>query len=101
VERRFDSESTPVACDGCGRDARACGMDDVGWTVRRPRAGFAGAYCADCANALRLLPWTMACSECGSQIDDEEHAERNGWRYWSDELGGLVPRCPACAPMQA
>ena len=71
-------------------------MDAIGWTVRTLRAGFAGAYCLDCASALHLLPWTIRCSECGSHKADEAAAERAGFRYYADAAGGLTPFCPDC-----
>lgn len=72
-------------------------MEDVGWTVRTLPAGFAGAYCLDCATALHLLPWVIRCSECGTHKASEAAAERAGFRYFPDDAGGLQPFCAACA----
>jgi len=89
-------DAVPDRCDGCGRRAASCGMVEHGWTVRPGLAGFAGAYCPDCAAALHLLPWTIRCSECGLQKVNEVAAERAGFRYFSDEFGGLLPFCCDC-----
>lgn len=72
-------------------------MDTVGWTVRTLPAGFAGAYCLDCASALQLLPWLIQCSECGSHKTNEAAAERAGYRYYPDDAGVLQPYCAECA----
>jgi hypothetical protein len=72
-------------------------MVDHGWTVRTELAGFAGAYCPDCASSLHLLPWTIRCSECGLQKANEVAAERAGFLYFSDGRGGLLPFCGSCA----
>lgn len=72
-------------------------MDAVGWTVRTLPAGFAGAYCLDCAAALHLLPWVIRCSECGAHKASEAAAERAGFRYYPDGIGGLQPFCGTCA----
>jgi len=90
-------EAVPDRCDGCGRKAASCGMVERGWTVRTVLAGFAGSYCPDCAVALHQLPWTIACSECGLQRADEAAAERAGFRYFRDDLDGLLPFCGICA----
>ena len=87
----FGDAAVPARCDGCGRKAASCGMVEHGWTVRPTLAGFAGAYCPDCAVALQLLPWTIHCSECGLQKANEAAAERAGFLYFSDERGGLAP----------
>jgi hypothetical protein len=87
----------PDRCDGCGREAASCGMVEKGWTVRTSLAGFAGAYCPDCAVALQLLPWTIRCSDCGLDRADEAAAERAGFVFFEDELGGLFPLCGICA----
>lgn len=72
-------------------------MDEAGWAVRPLPAGFAGAYCLECASALKLLPWTVDCAECGKKVADERVAERDGWRFFADELGELQPHCGECA----
>ena len=93
----FGDDAVPDRCDGCGRRAASCGMVEHGWTVRPSLAGFAGAYCPDCAAALQLLPWTIRCSECGLQRADEAAAERAGFLYFPDGLAGLLPLCGRCA----
>ena len=90
-------DMVPGRCDGCGQQAALCGMVERGWTVRPTAAGFAGAYCPDCAVALQLLPWTIRCAECGLQKADEAAAERAGFLYFPDGLGSLVPVCGVCA----
>ncbi len=72
-------------------------MDTVGWTVRTLSAGFAGAYCRDCASALQLLPWLIQCSDCGRHKASEAAAERAGYRYYPDVNGLLQPYCAECA----
>ena len=94
------NEAVPDGCDGCGRKAASCGMVEHGWTVRTAQTGFAGAYCSDCAIALQLLPYTVSCSECGLQKADEAAAERAGFRYYADGLGGLLPFCGICAAIK-
>jgi len=91
-----DNEVVPDRCDGCGREAASCGMIDHGWTIRTEQAGFAGAYCSDCAVALHMLPWTISCAECGLQKADEAAAERAGFLYFPDGHGGLTPLCRQC-----
>jgi hypothetical protein len=93
----FEGDAVPYRCDGCGRKAASCGMVEHGWTVRPAQAGFAGAYCRDCAVALQLLPWTVRCAECGMQKASEGAAERAGFVYYPDGLGGLLPLCGICA----
>jgi hypothetical protein len=92
-----DNDVVPDRCDGCGRKAASCGMVDHGWMVRTMLAGFAGAYCPDCATALHWLPWTIRCSECGLQKANEAAAERAGFLFFPDGLGGLLPLCGTCA----
>ncbi len=99
LRRERDIEVVPERCDGCGRLAAACGMDTVGWTVRTLPAGFAGAYCLDCASALHLLPWLIQCSECGHHKANEAAAERAGYRYYADPAGVLQPYCAECAEL--
>lgn len=99
MQGRRDIETVPERCDGCGRRAASCGMDTVGWTVRTLPAGFAGAYCLDCAAALQLLPWLIQCCECGRQKATEAAAERAGYRYYADEAGALQPYCGECAEL--
>ena len=93
----FDADGVPARCDGCGRYSTGSRMKQAGWAVRRDAAGFAGAYCLDCAEALHLLPSLLRCAECGQPVANDERAERNGWRYWSDGVGELHPYCPSCA----
>jgi hypothetical protein len=38
-----------------------------------------------------------ACAVCGSAVEDEGDIEdSNGWRWFSDGQGGLLPLCPTC-----
>lgn len=97
MEAKRDIDVVPERCDGCGRRAASCGMDTVGWTVRTLPAGFAGAYCLDCASALQLLPWLIQCSECGRHKANEAAAERAGYRYYTEPNGILQPYCAECA----
>ncbi len=99
MRRERDIDVVPERCDGCGRLAAACRMDAVGWTVRTLPAGFAGAYCLDCASALHLLPWLIQCSECGRHKANEAAAERAGYRYYADAAGILQPFCRECAEL--
>ena len=99
MQEKRDIDVVPERCDGCGRRAAACGMDTIGWTVRTLPAGFAGAYCLDCASALQLLPWLIQCSECGRHKANEAAAERAGYRYYPDENGTLQPYCGECAAL--
>ena len=41
-------------------------------------------------------PAAVRCVECGREAD-EEKAEREGWRFFSDGAGELLPFCPDCA----
>jgi hypothetical protein len=90
---------TPENCDCCGRDAEDCGMDDQGWLRRDATSGFPGVYCVGCASLLRLVLWSEECAQCAVRTDSESAAERDGWRYFADELGRLVPFCPVCTAM--
>lgn len=38
----------------------------------------------------------LRCTECG-RVVVERDAERDGWRYWSDGVGELLPFCPDCS----
>lgn len=89
--------SKPEGCDCCGRDAEDCGMDDEGWVTRDEQSDFPGIYCTSCASLLRLVLWSEECAGCGVEASSESVAERDGWRYFADELGQLVPFCPPCA----
>jgi hypothetical protein len=86
----------PDNCDCCGRDAEDCGMDEHGWLTRDATNDFPGVYCVGCASLLRLVLWSEECVQCGVKADSETAAERDGWRYFADELGQLVPFCPVC-----
>jgi hypothetical protein len=38
-----------------------------------------------------------ACAVCGSAVEDDGDIEdTNGWRWFSDGRGGLLPLCPTC-----
>jgi hypothetical protein len=87
----------PEGCDCCGRDAEDCDMEAHGWLVRDAPSDFPGVYCIGCASLLRLVLWSEECTECTVLAESESAAERDGWRYFADELGQLVPFCPACA----
>ena len=39
-------------------------------------------------------PEAAACSECGRLSDDPE---RDGWRYYPDGAGELLPFCAECS----
>ena len=41
-------------------------------------------------------PTAVRCVECGREAG-EEAAEREGWRFFSDGAGELLPFCPGCA----
>ena len=71
-------------------------MDEQGWITRAATTDFAGVYCIGCASLLRLVLWSERCSDCGVTADDESAAERDGWRYFADGWGQLVPFCPVC-----
>ena len=39
------------------------------------------------------------CAVCGAAVEqDGEIEDSNGWRWYSDGQGGLLPLCPACPP---
>jgi hypothetical protein len=97
VGERFDEDGVPAACDGCGRDAIASGMQRQGWTVRRAPELWAGTYCTACASNLRLLGSAIECVECGRAVT-ERKAEVRGWRFYADTRGELHPHCPECIP---
>ena len=40
-------------------------------------------------------PAVVTCAECGREVD-EQTAETEGWGYWSDGTGDLLPYCPEC-----
>ncbi len=86
----------PENCDCCGHDAEDCGMDEEGWVTREAGREFPGNYCFGCASLLRLVLWSESCASCGVEAESERAAERDGWRYFQDKLGQLVPLCPSC-----
>lgn len=88
---------TPGHCDGCGRDATACGMSELGWIAHSSVPELPGSYCVRCASSLRLIPWSECCAVCGATVDDEGVADEAGWRYYADAHGELHVFCPACA----
>jgi hypothetical protein len=92
----FQIEGVPARCDGCGRDATAAGMLEDGFTVRLPPTELAGCYCSSCAAVLRLVSIPVECVNCGCEVDDDDRAEWDGWRYWLDENEKLRPVCPDC-----
>ena len=94
-----NSGATPEGCDCCGIGAKDCGMIDDGWITRDARSDFPGIYCIPCASLLRLVLWSEQCADCGMVADSESAAERDGWRYFADDLGQLVPFCPICAAL--
>ena len=96
LEGGFEIVGVPARCDGCGRDALDCGMIEEGFTVRLPPSDFAGTYCSSCAGVLRLVPTVIECINCSCEVDDDDRAEWEGWRYWSDADGVLRPVCPDC-----
>lgn len=75
-------------------------MSELGWAVRLPAAGYAGAYCYDCSELLELLRRSLECDECGLKVPDEETAEQDGWRYFYDSTGMLTPYCAECAEQE-
>ncbi len=87
----------PARCDGCGRDARAAGMDEHGWVVSPLSAALPGRFCLRCASALRMLDWFVRCVDCGASVESESAAETMGWRFFPDPLGQLQPHCAACS----
>lgn len=88
--------AAPESCDCCGRDAEDCDMDTLGWLTRAPGRDYPGTYCLGCASLLGLVLWSEHCSLCGTEAASEEAAEREGWRYFADPWGQLVPFCPVC-----
>jgi hypothetical protein len=74
-------------------------MEENGWLTRDASNDFPGVYCVGCASLLRLVLWSEECAECDVKADSESAAERDGWRYFADELGQLVPFCPVCTAM--
>ena len=82
-----NSGATPEGCDCCGIGAKDCGMIDDGWITRDARSDFPGIYCIPCASLLRLVLWSEQCADCGMVADSESAAERDGWRYFADDLG--------------
>lgn len=95
--RESDLEEEPASCDGCGRDSRTAGMLRTGWTVRPAQAGFAGCYCNRCAAALEAVSFTVQCTGCEREVDEDD-ADSHGWRYWPYGLAGLQPFCSDCTP---
>lgn len=95
-EAHLERRRTPARCDGCGRGADAAGMTDQGWAVSPLNAAVPGTYCLSCASALQMLQWFVRCVECGATLEDEESAERLGWRFYPDELGQLQAHCGFC-----
>ncbi len=71
-------------------------MAECGWLTRDESAEFAGTYCLACAALLRLVRWSESCSHCGVAAGSETEAERDGWRYFVDGWGELVPFCAVC-----
>lgn len=86
----------PEGCDCCGHDAEDCGMDEHGWLTREPGQEYPGTYCLDCASLLGLVLWSEHCTFCGIEAQSEAAAEREGWRYFADAWGKLVPFCAVC-----
>ena len=86
----------PESCDCCGQDAEDCGMDEHGWITRKGNSDFPGNYCLGCASLLRIVRWSAQCTTCGAAARSEHVAEREGWRYFADEMGELLPFCADC-----
>lgn len=93
-------EAAPENCDCCGRDAEDCGIDEQGWLETEPESRLPGSFCLACAALLRLVPWSERCSSCGTRAASESAAERDGWRYFYDRLGQLLPLCPPCTDLE-
>lgn len=90
----------PESCDCCGRDAEDCGIDEHGWVTRDDVKDLSGTYCLSCAAHLRLIRWSEECVKCGKPAASERIAQREGWRYFADALGRLLPFCPGCAEFE-
>lgn len=75
-------------------------MDRLGWAVRLPRAGFAGRYCTACAQLLELYCSSIACAECGTEVEDDNAADHAGWRYFTTGTGTLTPFCAECTEQE-
>jgi hypothetical protein len=71
-------------------------MDEHGWLTRALGQEYPGTYCLDCASLLGLVLWSEHCSLCGLEAESEESVEREGWRYFADGWGQLVPFCAVC-----
>jgi|GEM_PF-1783570 len=72
-------------------------MIERGWAVSPISAAVPGTYCLSCASALQMLDWFLRCVECGATVENERVAERQGWRFYADQLGYLEPHCGLCA----
>jgi hypothetical protein len=95
-----EQRRAPSRCDGCGRTAEASGMAEHGWAVSPLSAAVPGTYCMSCASALRMLDWFVRCVDCGASVESEGAAERQGWRFFPDELGQLQPLCGLCSAVR-
>jgi hypothetical protein len=38
------------------------------------------------------------CAVCGAVADDADLEDTNGWRWFNDGKGGLLPLCASCPP---
>jgi transcription initiation factor TFIIIB Brf1 subunit/transcription initiation factor TFIIB len=47
-----------------------------------------------------MLEWFVRCVDCGAVVESEVEAERQGWRFFQDELAQLEPRCGICSAEQ-
>jgi len=41
------------------------------------------------------------CAVCGAVANDSDLEDTNGWRWFNDGKGGLLPLCAACPPPPA
>jgi hypothetical protein len=45
---------------------------------------------------INLFTGSLECAECGHRVENDDVADREGWRYVFDS-GSLAPFCAECA----
>jgi hypothetical protein len=48
--------------------------------------------------STNTAPADNVCAVCGAVADDSDLEDTNGWRWFNDGKGGLLPLCATCPP---
>jgi hypothetical protein len=71
-------------------------MLEAGWVSDACLLPGGGAFCRPCAHLLGIARLVEQCAWCRAPLVEEARAQLDGWGYYVDVLGQLLPCCPGC-----